>query len=266
MSIGVVSNALSEQSKGVPKPILTLAALRLLPDDLARTTPQELKDLDALLLPLTGSTVQEIREVYGTTDDRLIVLAELYGILDYQEGVRTRLLAKLDGSAGESGPAERTALRQRRGTDQDSVGASLQLCVQHRFEDAVDAVCPAKWFESCDLFWEKQEVEPNGGQQAIEGVLKLPEGDAESGIPVTVHVDVARDKFKITHRYRIVRDGGGEICRGVLDVRKEIGRPGASRITHEKRARFDGGPLFDFGEETLRYWVQAETLCLVLPP
>ena len=63
--------------------------------------------------------------------------------------------------------------------------------------------------------------------------------------------------------YRI--DDAFPRCGGTFTAAKELGRPGATRITHERSIDFGPEPPDRSQLEMLAYWLQADTVSLVLP-
>ena len=242
LTVDRVSTVLHAEARRVPRPLLALATANLVGSRLR--DPGDA--LDTLAVQLLGSSVAELRAAHGAYAQPLLMLAELYGLVDYRW---TPLPITAPGR----------------------VGGRLELCVQRPFQEMKGVVDPASWFRACGVFW-NDTTSGNGRRLAakrqqnveLEGQLKLPGHTSGNGIPVTIAATVTFDGLRGVNRFWIT---GGPIdhCRGELTVEKEPGRPGATRVTHEKHVRFAAGPLANFGVETLAYWIQAETLCLLLP-
>ena len=56
-----------------------------------------------------------------------------------------------------------------------------------------------------------------------------------------------------------------EFCRGFASVKKEAGRPGSVRISHQRTVRFTP-ELDQYRLSRLRYWLQAEMACVAFEP
>ncbi len=139
-------------------------------------------------------------------------------------------------------------------TDQPTTLGRLKLIVH-----------PQSW-SACHLFWPHVEQTPPKAKAAIKARLQLPgESGAHAG-PVTLNVSEFSDdqplrtqiRFQIRDTRRIAS------CHGYIAVQKEPGRPGAARVINQKSVQFaPGSSLAKYAPQTLRYWLQAETVCVV---
>src|SRR5262249_31038690 len=108
--------------------------------------------------------------------------------------------------------------------------ASLQMCVPTEFESLESLIKPSQWHARCNLFWPQLE-RTRHDSETFTGALRLP-GDARGEpLPVTLlRVENTCNQLEARARFRIVRNEGSILCNTALDVKKEPGRPGVTRI------------------------------------
>jgi len=138
----------------------------------------------------------------------------------------------------------------------DSTSGVVELCVLTHLDDLVSAAHPTTWLARCDLFWDALHDTPRPG-----GVLRLP------NVPsLAVSVDVSMRHGGLRKEiYLEVHADHGQLARSWTTLEKERGRPGATRIRHERRVRFGDHVSPALRGPTLAYWLQTEAVCLAIP-
>jgi hypothetical protein len=225
------------QRVSVPRPLLGLAAWNLLsPENVGN------QSFDRLVRHVTGLSAREVLAIYDQTRSPLLFLARQYNILDYGWAISSR---------------------------ESAVRARLEICVQTPFPHLNGVVFPDQW-SRCSLFWAPFEFpQPPGwskddsGKQVLTGTLRLPGGVRQGSASVELKVNYQRSGLDSSNEYEIKGAPIGA-CKGIFKAEKELGKPGATRITHEKEIDF-GQPPSDLHKAMLAYWLQAESVCLILP-
>jgi hypothetical protein len=173
---------------------------------------------------------------------------------------------------------------QRRG---HSAVATLEICVPtpsdprhpnanlaadfNRFKSIAD---PRTW-PACKHFWSHIEpcdpsriVKQGKTERSINARLHLPGETGAVSRPVKLEiVEFSNDHpLHALIRFQVHENAENaliKLCHGHISVQKEPGRPGAARIRNRKIVQFAAGGLEDYAFETLRYWLQAETVTLI---
>jgi hypothetical protein len=221
----------------VPRPLLGLAAWNLL-------SPENVDNpsFEQLVRYVTGMSAKEVLAIYEQTRNPLLFLARQYNILDYD---------------WEISPQE-TAVRVR-----------LEVCVQTPFPYLNAVVFPDQW-PRCPFFWDPFKLpralgwsKDGSGHQELEGELHLPGGPRRRADSVLLNFDYRRSALDCENKY-VIKGAPFHLCSGVFTAAKEVGKPGATRIAHEKEIDF-GQPPSGGQIATLAYWLQAELVSLILP-
>lgn len=230
----------------VPRPLLGVAAWNLLPQYLRRPDRYELQPL---LVNVIGMTLDEVAAIYSQSTDPLLVLARQYNVLDY----RWQWLSEEQQT--------------------EEVDAMLQLCVQTELDALKPVAFPDCW-PTYGWLWgpvelaegrnEPQWLKYDSGKERLTAQIKLPGGPGESRVAVSVEVQFHITPLDVTSEC-FVEGEMFETCKAWFKIEKMRGRPGATRISHRKKVAF--GDLVPEGSrrDILRYWLQTETLRLVLP-
>jgi len=149
--------------------------------------------------------------------------------------------------------------------------AKLEICLQRRFRELRDVANPRSW-SRCALFWPRIEGRlpatlPASGAWSgkVEARLNLPGETDEQPLAVTLQAGISAGPLEVETWFEFEPNDRIEVCRGYVSVRKEPGRPDATRIIQERLVRFAPGTLQRLRRATLAYWLQAETVCLALP-
>jgi hypothetical protein len=190
--------------------------------------------LDELLV-FAGLRPDDVQLIQSENRDPLLVLSLMYNLID----CRWQWLPQ---------------------NDFNTARARLELCVQKDFTALRKIIDPVRWSLSSPFWQEIRAVSRRSGN--FLGTLTLP-GDNEKARRVQLHVDQRSGDSSGLADYAIVERSGQEVGRGFIKVEKELGRPGAVRVTHEKQMRFAMQPVDDQHIGTLAYWVQAETVIAV---
>ena len=162
--------------------------------------------------------------------------------------------------------------------------ARLEICVptplnddpprthqQSTFERLRKIADPRKWSD-CHLFWSEIErrdprsvVKEPKAKRFITARLHLPGKTIASSEKVKLDLLEFSDSNPLRTRLRFKMHENKLIkaCHGYITVQKEHGRPGAARVINQKVVQFARSPLDDHTSETLKYWLQAETILLV---
>lgn len=244
LSVGEVLEQLNHNMEKIPRPMLGIAVWSLLPAYLANDPP--LHDLELLLHYLgIGRSRKEVEAIYDQNKHPLIALARQYSIVDYSW--------KLDPQL-----------------DLNTASAKLELCVLMPIQALQEIVFPSEWPKYSRYFWgETKPVSagpadwPKGASRKMTCELRLPGKEAKR-LAATLEVDAALTGLGAKSTYEI-KDTPFRECRGTFEAAKELGRPGATRITHERSIRFGPQPPTDPQVQMLAYWLQADTVSLVLP-
>lgn len=243
--------------KPIPRVVLgvalwNLAVRHLNPKDVPDADRAAVKDLDALVKDVFGWHLAQLEAMRQQNMNPLLMIARQYSILDYrweppQSGAKT-------------------------------VVAKLEVLVQRPLEQLKEAIEPATWPSKCALFW--ADVVPSDGHvlasrgqnRAVDfkAKLKLPGQGSDNNPAVQVNCKVSKTHLGFTNAFEIIADRPLQqrpsvICRGSISAEKEEGQPWATRIKHEKRMSLGSGVLDGHEVDTLNYWIQAETVCLVSP-
>jgi hypothetical protein len=227
----------------IPRPLMSIAVWNLLPNYLAAAPP--LDDLTELLEYIgVGRSREEITAIYDLNRHPLIALARQYSIIDYNWSVVP--------TAGFN-----------------AVSARLELCVLTPIDSLREVVFPNEWPQYSNLFWGEMNgdgLHPDGWRDSVTrrmaGELRLP---GRTAAPLSVRLEVAPRVTGLgsQNTYRI--NDAFPSCGGTFTAAKELGRPGATRITHERSIDFGPEPPDGSQLEMLAYWLQADTVSLVLP-
>lgn len=249
MPITTLLELLDANKRSVPRPLLSLAVWNVLAQCLQpafRTQRRAVARLDSLLQYVIGLDLEAASVIYDENSDPLLVLARQYNLIDY----RWEWLPQRDLSTAK---------------------ARLELCVQQDFTTLEKLAEPHAW-STTSPFWSTFRAAPSQRRTAarssaaptnFHGRLTLP--GAERSLPVKMKIDRSNTGLSAINDFEILESDDVAFCRGFFKVEKELGRPGATRITHEKQVRFSGGQLDDFRIGAIAYWLQADTVCLVLP-
>lgn len=247
LPVGALLNVLNVRSAKIPRPLLGLALWNLLPDDPGDAAPS---DLDPLLRRVVDLSLEQTIRIYSENRSPLLVLGRQYGIEDY-------------------------TWRWQPQHHLSTANAKLEIAVQKTFEEMKDAVFPCRWSSRCPFFWgglagpDPAQVKGEGHwswKGRVEGPLTLPGGvDEKAPIPAAVEIELSLNPLSAIVEFAVVKNDVVDVCQGYIRVEKELGRPGTTRITHEKQLRFKPGTFDDYRVRTLAYWLQAETVCLVWP-
>lgn len=131
---------------------------------------------------------------------------------------------------------------------------TVELCVLTHLDDLASAADPSTWLARCDVFWDRLFGGPCPG-----GVLRLPDG---STLNVSIETNVREGGLWKAFDMKMHVDGE-KLADGRTVLAKERGRPGATRIYHERSVHF-GARVPEFRAETLTYWLQTEAIFLAL--
>lgn len=153
------------------------------------------------------------------------------------------------------------------------LSAKLVVVVQTRVQ-AMEAVFdPEFWQGRNGLFWKDIKSVPRPDRQreglAFKATLNLPGPAAAQQTPVVI--EAIRFDLPLGFGCTLKIFGNGPVsqppllCTSTLTAEKEQGNPWATRITHEKQISPASLALGANVEDTLRFWIQAETVCLALP-
>jgi hypothetical protein len=244
LSVKEVVEQLNDNMTNIPRPLLGIAVWSLLPVYLADEPP--LHDLASLLDYLgIGGSRDAVKATYDQTKHPLVALARLYNIVDYSWNLAPH-------------------------PDRNTARARLELCVLTPVQDLQEVVFPSEWPKYSRYFWGETtplgaspDDRPKGASRRMTGDLRLP-GKKAKPLQVTLDVDATLGGLGAKSTYEIKNTPFAE-CRGTLEAAKELGRPGATRITHERSIRFGPQPPSRPQVEMLAYWLQADTVSLVLP-
>lgn len=150
--------------------------------------------------------------------------------------------------------------------DAGAAAATLEVLVQREFAEMKEIVYPQNW-RRCDLFWAGGRGKRSPGDQTtnITARLKLPGGSRErEPLPVKLAVTFAVTDLDARVDFAMEENAYIRAYRGSLEVKKEEGSPGWTRIRHDKELIFKAPPFATYPAQTLAYWLQAETLFLAL--
>ena len=147
-----------------------------------------------------------------------------------------------------------------------STEATLEICVPTSFSELSGIVSPLAW-ATCNLFWSQiRETAPvpalGKHQKYFTANLSLPGGRTMRPQHVELGADIKTDPLEAQVTFKMGANPLMHACSGSMSVRKEPGRPGATRITSKKIVQFAQSPLKDHPFATLIYWLQAETVSL----
>jgi len=229
----------------VPRSLFGVATWNLLPQYLGTSGATK---LEPLLRNVIGMTLDQVEAIYSRSTDPLLVLARQYNILDYRWGVTSKEDAK-------------------------ELEAELHICVQGELEAMKQIVFPDYWpryewlWGGVDLLarrkephWRKQEA----GEEKCTGRVRLPGGPKETEAVVELDVIFHCTPLEVRNDFALK----GEIfehCGGSFSIKKMRGRPGATHVIHRKKAVFRPFVPQEIRPSILKYWLQSETLRLVLP-
>jgi hypothetical protein len=162
--------------------------------------------------------------------------------------------------------------------------ATLEICVPTPFDprhpntdqaaefDRLKLIADPRTWSACKLFWSQIErcdpsriVKQPKTKRSINARLHLPgEKGAVSELVRLDIVEFSNDNPLRAHiRFEIRENRLTKLCHGYIGVQKEPGRPGAARVSNRKIVQFAPGWLDNYAFETLRYWLQAETVTLI---
>lgn len=165
---------------------------------------------------------------------------------------------------------------------QGKVDATLEMCVptpsdgDHSNDkpttfDRLKTITDPHTWSTCSLFWSRIEgldltniMKKTKTNRWLKAQLRLPGETAATSVPVRLKVIefTTHNPFNAEIRFEIPGKGPLKLCHGRIVVRKEPGRPGAARIINQKVVQFAPGLLNANALETVKYWLQAETLSL----
>ena len=131
---------------------------------------------------------------------------------------------------------------------------AVEFCVLTHLDDLASAAEPTTWLARCGVFWDALYGGPSPG-----GVLRLPDGPA---LNVSIETNVRKGGLWKALDMKM-RVGGDQLADGRTVLAKERGRPGATRIYHERSVDF-GARMRQHRAATLAYWLQTEAICLAL--
>jgi len=137
----------------------------------------------------------------------------------------------------------------------DGTWRAVDLCVLTHRDDLVRAARLATWFRRCDLFWEDVH-----GASPVLGSLHLPGvPPLDVSIESRVRPGGLRTEIDLT-----IHGERGPLASGRTVLEKERGRPGATRIHHERSLASAAPVPSDSRPAILGYWLQAEVICLAM--
>jgi hypothetical protein len=137
----------------------------------------------------------------------------------------------------------------------DGTCRAVDLCVLAHRDDLARAARSGTWLRRCDVFWEDVH-----GASPVAGVLHLP------GVPrldVSIESDVRHGGLR-TEIDLTIHGDRGPLATGRTVLEKERGRPGATRIHHERSFASAAPVPSDSRPAILAYWLQAEAICLAM--
>ncbi|MGH7789234.1 MAG: hypothetical protein ACRERC_20360 [Candidatus Binatia bacterium] len=152
-----------------------------------------------------------------------------------------------------------------------TVSAKLAIVVQTPVQEIHAALDPVQWTKKCGLFWREITLVDRPDRQRVGPTLRATLNLPGPAAARAVRVEVSPFDLPLGfgRAFQIFDAGVAQdpplLCAGSLTAEKEEGNPWATRIMHEKQIRAESLTLGANVEDTLRFWIQAETVCLALP-
>ena len=132
---------------------------------------------------------------------------------------------------------------------------AVEICVLTHLDDLASVAEPTTWLGRCDVFWDRLYGGPSPG-----GVLQLPGGPA---LNVSIETKVREGGLRKEIDVKI-RVDGQDLAHGKTVLAKERGRPGATRIWHERTVHFGAHLQLENRAAALAYWLQTEAIFLAI--
>jgi len=137
--------------------------------------------------------------------------------------------------------------------------ASLELCVNRDFERLTVLSDPLQWPGLCPVIWAHMEEQGDG----LEGRLRLPGIAQDINVSFESVGEPESDATQIEAELKMKAPPVIESGYVKFRMEPERGRPGWTRITHEREVTFFS-ELHRYEVPTLAYWTKSEIACLAL--
>lgn len=223
------------------------------------------KNQAAVSKPLLGIAVwNQVRAYRGAPDSAPPALNRLLAsVLDLDVGKALRLQQERPDDFFPPAP-DQMIYASRYESHEDPAGckATVEICVPADF-DSVKAVVDPKEWPNYSFSWARTNGKGAQGKYTIEAQLALPNVKPTT---VTMKAKFSSDGLTAGVEFEVTKSAVLKVCHGHITVKKERARPGAVRIVSQRVVQFVPEELKEHAAETLKYWLETETVSLVIRP
>jgi hypothetical protein len=223
------------------------------------------KEFSELLRDVLAMDVQSAREKHAQPAHKVFPPFPEDPALDaesYAEFGASALVSDSSFEVGRNKRGKKTAEMPKDSTGEPfRARAKVNLCVNRSFERLTNLSDPMLWPELCPVIW--MDMREDG--DTLKGQLRLPGIPGNEDVGITFKFVGGSEPDATQAEAELEMKAPPFIEAGYLRFRMEPerGRPGWTRIIHEREVTFFG-ELHRYEVPTLAYWTKSDIACLAL--